>query len=267
MKITLVGCGNMGLIYARAFIKYNIVKADELLLVEKNAARVEEIEALRLGSVVTPDDPAIGDSELILIAVKPQDFADLAMGLKNHLRPGIVVLSIMAGITLAYLEKLLIHKTLVRAMPNSPAGLGMGVTALIAHPETTAAQMRKAEHVLSTTGRTVFIEQESQLDAVTALSGSGPAYFFYLVKHMIEAGKAMGIEEGVSAMLVKQTMLGSFHLINQAEQSLDELIRAVTSRGGTTEAAFSVFNLTGLGENLQEAIFKAEQRAKELSKS
>jgi len=267
MRITLVGCGNMGLIYARAFIKYNIVKQSELLLVEKNEARVEEIRSLGIGEVVTPDNPAIAKSELILIAVKPQDFPELSQRLKPHLHPGIVVLSIMAGVTLSYLEKLLEHATLVRAMPNSPAGLGMGVTALIAHPDTSSAQLRKAEHVLSTTGRTVFMEHESQLDAVTALSGSGPAYFFYLVKHMIEAGKAMGIEEGVAAMLVKQTMNGSFHLINQAEQSLDELIQAVASRGGTTEAAFRIFEETHLGENLQEAIFKAEQRAKELSKS
>ncbi|MCC6767403.1 MAG: pyrroline-5-carboxylate reductase [Bacteroidia bacterium] len=267
MRITLVGCGNMGLIYARAFIKYDIIKADKLLLVEKNAHRVEELEKLRLGTVVTPDNAAIGESELILIAVKPQDFPALAQSLQQHLKPGIVVLSIMAGITLAFLENLLQHKSLVRAMPNSPAGLGMGVTALIAHPATSAEQLRKAEHVLSTTGRTVFMEQESQLDAVTALSGSGPAYFFYIVKHMIEAGKAMGIDEGVAAMLVKQTMNGSFHLINQAEQSLDELIHAVTSKGGTTEAAFRVFEEQQIGENLQQAIFKAEQRAKELSKS
>jgi pyrroline-5-carboxylate reductase len=143
----------------------------------------------------------------------------------------------------------------------------MGVTAMIAHSSVSSTHIRKAEQVLSTTGRTVFLDHESQMDAVTALSGSGPAYFFYLVKHMIEAGKAMGLEDSISAMLVKQTMLGAFHLINQADESLDDLIKAVASKGGTTEAAFKVFDERALGQSLQEAIFAAEKRAGELSKS
>lgn len=267
MRITLIGCGNMGLIYARAFLKYNIVRQEELLLVEKNADRVKELEKMNLGKVVTPGDPVISDSELILIAVKPQDFPELAPLVRAHLKPHNVVLSIMAGIPLSYLAQHLQHETLVRAMPNSPAGVGMGVTALIARQGVTAEQQRKAENVLATTGRTVYVEDESLLDAVTALSGSGPAYFFYIVKNMVEAGKAMGIEEGIAEMLVKQTMLGAFHLINQADKSLDELIAAVSSRGGTTEAAFNVFKDTSLGENLQKAIFRAEERARELSKT
>lgn len=266
MRITLIGCGNMGLIYARAFLRYNIVKQEHFILVEKNQDRVAELEKLNLGSVVTQDHPDIGKSDLILLAVKPQDFDELSGVISHHLRPENVVLSIMAGITMDYLEKKLNHKTLVRAMPNSPAGLGMGVTAIIAYQGVTAEQLRKAEHVLSTTGRTVFVEKEEQLDAVTALSGSGPAYFFYLVKNMIEAGKSMGIDEGVAEMLVKQTMLGSFHLINDAEKNLDELIAAVSSKGGTTEAALRHFQESELGKNLQQAIFKAEKRAKELSK-
>ena len=267
MKVTLVGCGNMGMIYARAFLKYNLVKPEELLLVEKNTERLQELEKLNMGRVVLPEDPIIGESTLILLAVKPQDFPELASVIKPNLTPGNVILSIMAGITIGYIEQQTGHQAIVRAMPNSPAGLGMGVTALIAHESVTNEQLRRAENLLSTTGRTVYVDHESQLDAVTALSGSGPAYFFYLVKHMIEAGIAMGIDEGVSAMLVKQTMLGSFHLINQAEKSLDELITAVASKGGTTEAAFQVFEKTNLGENLQNAILRARDRAKELSKS
>jgi pyrroline-5-carboxylate reductase len=267
MKITLVGCGNMGMIYARAFLKYNLVKVEDLLLVEKNADRVKELEKLKIGNVVLPEDPVIADSALILLAVKPQDFPELAKAIKPNLNPATVVLSIMAGITIGYIEQLTNHALIVRAMPNSPAGLGMGVTALIAHQSVTNEQLRKAENLLATTGRTVYVEHESQLDAVTALSGSGPAYFFYIVKHMIEAGKAMGVEEGVAAMLVKQTMLGSFHLVNQAEKSLDELITAVASKGGTTEAAFKVFDKTELGNHLQQAILAARDRATELSKS
>ncbi|MEX1187985.1 MAG: pyrroline-5-carboxylate reductase [Bacteroidia bacterium] len=265
MKITLIGCGNMGMIYARAFLKYSLVKADELLLVEKSAERVEELKKLGFGKVVTPDDDRILESELILLAVKPQDFKLLAQALAGRLTEKNVVLSIMAGTSIAFIEEQLNHHAIVRAMPNSPASLGMGVTAIYAHPRVEAAQLRKAENVLSTTGRTVYVDEESQMDAVTALSGSGPAYFFYLVKNMIEAGNAMGLEEGVSAMLVKQTMLGAFHLINQADKNLDELIKAVASKGGTTEAALNSFEMHHLGEHLQEGILQAEKRAQELS--
>jgi pyrroline-5-carboxylate reductase len=142
----------------------------------------------------------------------------------------------------------------------------MGMTAFTASKVLSIEQIRKAENLLATTGRTVFFENEELLDAVTALSGSGPAYFFYVVKHMIDAGKQMGFDEATSAMLVKQTMLGSFHLINNANKSLDDLIKAVSSKGGTTEAAFSVFNGTQVGENLEKGIVKARDRARELSK-
>jgi len=267
MRVTLIGCGNMGLIYAKALIKYNIVKPSELLLVEKSKARMEELKKMQLGEVVTPENPKISESDLLLLAVKPQDFDELSTQIKQLLHPKITVLSIMAGLTINYISKQLDHKLVVRAMPNSPAGLGMGVTAITAHVNVLPEQLRKAEHLLSTTGRTVYLEDESQLDAVTALSGSGPAYFFYIVQNMIEAGKAMGLDEGVAEMLVKQTMLGSFHLINQADKSLDELIVAVASKGGTTEAAFKVFEKEEVGTNLQKAIFNAEARAKELSKS
>ena len=112
-------------------------------------------------------------------------------------------------------------------MPKSPAELGMGMTAFTSSKSLSIEQIRKAENLLATTGRTVFFENENLLDAVTALSGSGPAYFFYVVKHLIDAGKQMGFDEATSVMLVKQTMLGSYHLVNNANKSLDDLIKAV----------------------------------------
>jgi pyrroline-5-carboxylate reductase len=265
MKITIVGCGNMGLIYARAFLKYNIVSKENLLLAEKNEARKQELMKLNIGEVCVVNDPRISESGIIILAVKPQDFNELAAELKQVLKPGNIIVSIMAGMKVERISKTLQQQNVVRAMPNSPAELGMGMTAFTAGKEMTMEQIRKAENLLSTTGRTVYFENEDLLDAVTALSGSGPAYFFYLVKHMVDAGKQMGFDEATSAMLVKQTMLGSFHLLNTANKSLDELIKAVASRGGTTEAALSVFTETKVGENLQKGIVKARDRASELS--
>jgi pyrroline-5-carboxylate reductase len=265
MKITIVGCGNMGLVYARAFLKYNIVSPKDLLLVEKNEVRKEELISLNIGSVVTPSDKAIAASDIVIIAVKPQDFAELAPLLRKVLSPDAIVLTIMAGIRISMLEKLLEHKSIVRAMPNSPVEIGMGVTGFSANKDVNPDQIRKVESLLSTTGRTVFFEQDEMLDAVTALSGSGPAYFFYLVKSMIEAGEQMGMDKAVATLLVKQTMLGAFHLVNNANKSLDELIHTVSSRGGTTEAAFRIFQENHVGQNLAKGILAAEKRAKELS--
>jgi pyrroline-5-carboxylate reductase len=266
MKITIIGCGNMGLVYARSFLKYDIVTKQHLLLVEKSEPRKKELEQLDIGRVVIPSDPAISESDIIILAVKPQDFKALAFDLQQVLKPQNILLSIMAGITIEFIEKTLGQRTIVRAMPNSPVELGMGITGFSCdHKNVSPEQLRKVENLLATTGRTVFFEKEEMLDAVTALSGSGPAYFFYLVKAMIEAGKQMGMEEPVAAMLVKQTMLGSFHLINNATRSLDELIKVVASKGGTTEAAFNVFNEKQVGEHLAEGIIGAEKRAKELS--
>jgi len=166
---------------------------------------------------------------------------------------------------IARIEEVLQQRNIIRAMPNSPAELGMGMTAFTAGKSFSMEQLRKAENLLGTTGRTVFFENEDLLDAVTALSGSGPAYFFYIVKQMVEAGRQMGFDEATSAMLVKQTMLGSFHLLNTADKSLDELIKAVASKGGTTEAALSTFENDGVGEGLQKGIVKARDRARELS--
>jgi pyrroline-5-carboxylate reductase len=265
MKITIVGCGNMGLVYARAVLRYNIVSPQDLLLVEKNEIRKEELIRLQIGSVVTPSDQAIGASDIVIIAVKPQDFGELAPLLREVLNPGAIILTIMAGIRISMLEKLLNHKSIVRAMPNSPVEIGMGVTGFSANKDVNPDQIRKVENLLATTGRTVFFENEEMLDAVTALSGSGPAYFFYLVKSMIEAGEEMGMDKAVATLLVKQTMLGAFHLVNNANKSLVELIHTVSSKGGTTEAAFSVFNANHVGQNLGKGILAAEKRARELS--
>ncbi len=266
MKITIIGCGNMGLIYARAFLKYNIVSKENLLLAEKNEIRKQELLKLDVGEVTVVNDPKIVESDIIIIAVKPQDFEALALEVKDVLRSAKCIISIMAGMKMKRIEFALNNSNIIRAMPNSPAELGMGMTAFTANKTVPIEQIRKAENLLGTTGRCVFFENEDLLDAVTALSGSGPAYFFYVVKHMIEAGKQMGFDEATAAMLVKQTMLGSFHLINNANKSLDDLIKSVASKGGTTEAAFSIFNETLVGENIQKGIVKAKDRSVELSK-
>ena len=264
-KIAIIGCGNMGLIYANSFLKYKITSKDNLLLVEKNKDRQLSLSAMNIGKVVTASDKQITDCDIIILAVKPQDFKELAESLKQVVNPNCVVLSIMAGTEMSYIQSALNHKFIVRAMPNLPVEISMGMTAFCSSSEISHDKIMLVENLLSTTGRTLYLKDEKQLNAVTALSGSGPAYFFYFMKHLVDAGVKMGLEEHVASILAKQTMLGSFHLINNGNKTLDEYIKSVASKGGTTEAALNTFNENNMGETIVNALMNAEKRAEELS--
>lgn len=256
----------MGMAFAKSFLQYDLVRKADLLLIEKSAERGEALKAEQTGVVVDTIGPRIGEVDLVILSVKPQDFPSVHTELRHVIQPTQLVLSIMAGISIQKIQEVLAHPLVIRAMPNTPALLGMGMTAFAAAKEIEVSSLRRVENLINATGRSVFLEDESLLDAVTAVSGSGPAYFFYLVKAMIEAGKQMGFEESLSALLVKQTMLGSFHLLNTADKNLDELIRAVASKGGTTEAALKRFEEGGLADTLIAGLHAAQQRATELSK-
>ncbi len=266
MKIAIVGCGNMGMAFAKSFLQYNLVQPDDLLLIEKSSERSEILKREKAGVVVETIGPRVGEADLLILSVKPQDFGSVYESLRAVVQPGQVVLSIMAGIPIAQIQEKLNHPLVVRAMPNTPAMLGMGITGFTAAKEVDLANLRRVENLINATGRSVFLEDETMLDAVTALSGSGPAYFYFVVKAMIEAGKEMGFSEAVSGLLVKQTMLGAYHLINTADKSLDELIKAVASKGGTTEAALREFEQGHLAETLVSGIKAARNRSTELSK-
>lgn len=266
MRIAIVGCGNMGMAFARSFIQYDLVKKESLLLIEKSAERCQTLKTAKEGVVVETINESIGACDLVILSVKPQDFSMVASELKVFLKPEQAVLSIMAGINISRIQLELNHQIVVRAMPNTPAMLGMGITGFSAAEGIGISKLLKIESLINATGKSVYIEDEAMLDAVTALSGSGPAYFYYMVKQMVEAGKKMGFDEGLASLLVKQTMLGSYHLINNAELSLDELIKAVASKGGTTEAALKTFEESNVAEGIISGIINAEKRAKELSK-
>lgn len=264
-KIAIIGCGNMGLIYANSFLRYKIVTQENLLLVEKNEDRQSKLSAMNIGKVVTTDDHSISQCNIVILAVKPQDFKELAGSLKEVINPTSVVLSIMAGTEISFIKTSLNHSFIVRAMPNLPVEISMGMTAFTGSIELTHDQIMLVENLLSTTGRTLYLKDEKQLNAVTALSGSGPAYFFYFMKYLVDAGVKMGLDEHVSSILAKQTMLGSFHLINNGQKTLDEYIASVSSKGGTTEAALKTFNDHQMGEVIVKALQNAERRAEELS--
>ncbi|ASW76025.1 pyrroline-5-carboxylate reductase [Chryseobacterium piperi] len=266
MKIAILGAGNMGLSFSKSFLKYELIKPENLHLITRNQSKIPVIsEQFPNSKISTFDEVKELDTDLIIIAVKPQDFQNVVENIQFSLHKNQMVLSIMAGIKIEKIQKLLNHPLIVRAMPNSPTLLGMGITGYTSADGISFSQLINIERLLNSTGRSVYLEDEELLDGVTALSGSGPAYFYYIVDAMIKAGVEMGIDENLSKLFVKQTMLGAYHLMNNSERNLEDLIKDVASKGGTTEAALKTFEANHLKEILKKGILNAEQRAKELN--
>ena len=198
MKIAILGGGNMGMTYAKAFVSRKIVSKDDLLIIEKHDEKREQLKLEGIASLSPDIDDSIKQYDILIVAVKPQDFRVLCEKLKLYLNENQMILSIMAGIQITQIQELLSHKNVVRAMPNTPAQLGYGITAFTVAKDASFENISVVDMLLETTGKAIFMKDESMLDAVTALSGSGPAYFYYIVQNMIEAGKQMGMDENVA---------------------------------------------------------------------
>ena len=266
MKIAVLGAGNMGLSFSKSFLKYELIKPENLHLITRKPEKIEKISHEFPGAKISSfQDLKEIDADLVIIAVKPQDFQFVAENISFQFKENQMLLSIMAGIKIEKIQKYFNHQKVVRAMPNSPTLLGMGITGYTAAEGILFADLMQIERFLNSTGRSVYLEDENLLDGVTALSGSGPAYFYYIVDAMIKAGTEMGIEENLAKLFVKQTMLGAYHLINNSDKNLEELIKDVASKGGTTEAALKTFEENDLKDILRRGVLAAENRSRKLS--
>ena len=200
---------------------------------------------------------------LVVWAVKPQMFREAALQVAPHTRQALH-LSVAAGIRSSSIARWLGSERIVRAMPNTPALIGKGMTALYARPEVSAAERETVEQVIATTGEYLWVEEETQLDAVTALSGSGPAYVFYFLEAMAQAGVDMGLSEAQAQQLAVGTFSGASELARRSEESPAVLRQRVTSKGGTTHAAIESLDKDGVRQQFMRALQAAQQRAREL---
>ena len=208
-----------------------------------------------------------GASDVVVLAVKPQVMARACEAVSRNLAPGTLVVSIAAGITLTSLRRWLGPDTaLVRCMPNTPALVGLGASGLYADETVTSAQRALAQSIMDAVGLSLWLPKEADLDTVTALSGSGPAYFFLLMEAMQDAAIALGLEPDAARQLTLQTALGAAQLASSSTVSTAELRRQVTSPGGTTERAISVFESRGLRALVKDALAAAQQRSVELAR-
>lgn len=262
-KILFIGCGKMGSAILRG------VKQKSLgsFVVVDPASPPEDLKSALHAWVASPDQiPASFFPDIVVIAVKPQQLNDV-LPLYSKFEK-CVWISVAAGKTIKKIENLLSGNdvAIVRAMPNLPASIGRGISAAVANRNVSEKQMDLCSALLNTIGQTIWIENEALMDAVTALSGSGPAYLFALVEAMAAAGEKIGLDATTAAQLAKQTVIGSAALLEQSPESPETLRKAVTSPGGTTAAALQIMLADdGLPNLMLRAIKAATKRSQELA--
>ncbi len=265
-RIAFIGAGNMaaslvGGMLARGF------SAAQITLADVDAERLGMLAAQYGVRVTASNTEAARDADVILFAVKPQQMAEVAAAIAPivQARKPLVV-SIAAGTTIAQLQGWLgADAAVVRCMPNTPALVQSGATGLYASTQVSAARRLLAQAMLDAVGIALWLDSEDQLDAVTALSGSGPAYFFLVMEAMIAAGRAMGLDEKIARQLTLQTALGAAQMAITSDEGPAELRRKVTSPGGTTQAALNVFESEHLRDTFLKALIAARDRSRELA--
>ncbi|HSV70133.1 MAG TPA: pyrroline-5-carboxylate reductase [Methylibium sp.] len=260
--IAFIGGGNM----ASALIgglRRSGVAAERILVVEPGAEQRAKLQ--RDFGIVAAEQagPALAAAGLVVWAVKPQLFKEAAVPCAAHVR-GAAQLSVMAGIRSDAIVAATGSARVVRAMPNTPALIGRGIAGLYARPEVGAAERAAVETLLAPTGALLWVEREADLDAVTALSGSGPAYVFLFIEALMDAARAMGLSEAQGRALALATFSGATALAEQSAEPPSVLRERVTSKGGTTHAALSAMQADGVREAIVKAVRAAQQRAAEL---
>ena len=264
-NVVFVGGGNMADALIGGMLKSGFAPGQVRAVEVDGAARRRLFEKYRIECLAEARG-AIRAGEVVVFAVKPQQMREAASfsGLKPNAN---LVVSIAAGVTLGTLAGWLGgHAKLVRAMPNTPALIGAGVTGLYAMPGVSDAEKRQAEAILGAVGTTVWIENEALMDVVTAVSGSGPAYVFWFIEQLAAAGESLGLPGEVASKLALETVLGSAKLAAQSADPPAVLRERVTSKGGTTEAALKAFGEQKLAERFLRAVEAARDRGAELAK-
>jgi pyrroline-5-carboxylate reductase len=263
MKIAFLGGGNM----AGALIGGLLAKgydARDISVIEVSPVAREKLAAQHGVRASSAPDAATLEAQTLVVAVKPQDMKAALASLAGSVR-GKLVVSIAAGVRIAALSRWLQgHRRLVRCMPNTPALIGAGITALYAPAEVGMEERKSAEAILGAVGEVVWVEDERLLDPVTAVSASGPAYVFWFIEQLAESGGKLGLSREVSLKLALHTVLGAAKLAAASDQAPSALRKQVTSKGGTTEAALKVFDEERMAERLARALEAASRRGAQL---
>lgn len=265
-QIAFIGGGNMATSIIGGLLKQGDLKASMIHVADPGEEQRQTLHK-SFGVVTHADNlAAVAKADVVILAVKPQVMKQVLEPLQATLsKSQPLLISIAAGISMNSLKQWSGCKALVRCMPNTPALLGLGATGLFGSADVSIDQRNLADSLLRAVGLTVWVKTEAEIDAVTAVSGSGPAYFFLLMEAMIDAGKQLGLSEQTATRLTLQTALGAGQMALNSEVSPAELRRRVTSPGGTTERAIAAFEDAALRDTVAKALRAASDRAAELS--
>jgi len=264
VKIAILGGGAMGEAIIRGVLAVGSIPPEDISVCDIDASRLDTLKKTYKVKTVKDYNSAINDAELVVLAVKPQTLPALIPDIKGKIKKGQLVLSIIAGAKIATISKGLGHDQIVRAMPNTPAQIGVGMTAWTASAKVTTKQKKLAQTILDALGEEVYFSDEKYIDMATAVSGSGPAYVFYMIEGLIDAAVRVGLPREAAGELVLETVLGAALLAKQSPKSPQELRKQVTSPGGTTAAGIDVLESGKFKELLAETVAAAHKRAKEL---
>lgn len=262
-KIAFIGGGNMAQALIGGLLAQRI-SPNQITVAEPVQALHAALTQLGV-QVTSNNEQAIASADVVILAVKPQVMAQVLTPLCGQFKNQLII-SIAAGVTISTLSRLLGgYANIVRAMPNTPALIQAGATGLYAQAEVDMAARELAGQVLSSAGLVLWVEQERLLDAVTAVSGSGPAYFFYLMQAMIEAGEAQGLTKAQASALTLQTALGAAKMASTSEHTPAQLRKNVTSPNGTTQAAIETLDAAQVNAHIVDALHAAATRSAELA--
>jgi pyrroline-5-carboxylate reductase len=264
-SLAFIGGGNMAGAILGGLLRAGQVKAADVLVVEPHAPQRDKLRADFGIEALPAGDAALAGVATVVWAVKPQLFTAAAEPLQAWLG-GALHLSVMAGIPSQALVRMTGSERIVRSMPNTPALIGQGIAGLYARPAVSAVERAAVEHLLQPTGQTLWVDREDDLDAVTALSGSGPAYFFFFVEAMMAAAQDMGLSAEQGRRLALATCQGAAALGLASPESPTTLRERVTSKGGTTHAAITALQADGVDAAIRRAVIAAQQRAAELGR-
>ncbi len=264
LRIAFIGAGNMAASLIGG-LRAQGMPAAQISASDPGAEQRDKIASEHGINVFAENADAVRHADIVVLAVKPQVMKAVCQTLASDLRDGQLIVSIAAGINCASLNAWLGQRPVVRCMPNTPALLRQGVSGLFANAAVSDAQRHQAEQLLSAVGLALWLDEETQIDAVTAVSGSGPAYFFLLMEAMTAAGEQLGLDHATAAQLTLHTALGAARMAVESDVDAAELRRRVTSPNGTTEAAINSFQAGGFTPLVAQALHAAARRSVELA--
>ncbi len=264
----IVGAGKMGGALLSGWLSFGTIKADDLIILDPEPGKAAS-QAIDTGALhLKKPSKKISAVKYMLLAIKPQSFNQLAADIENFLPVDTTVISVLAGTSLNTLQSAFPKRKIIRAMPNTPAAIGQGITAYTKGPNVSDEQVKMTEALLSSAGKVHHVANEHLIDVVTAISGSGPAYIFHMVEALEAAALQIGLPEDLAPIFARQTVIGAAALLDQTETSAKELRQNVTSPNGTTAAALDVLmDINGLAPLIRETAQAALKRAKDLAEN